>query len=281
MSEAQRRTRGSVSRPHSAAAPDRRSRRSQLDCGGHRRVRRRFRLHAAVRATRTARGREGAEQITDTIGGSFASILKVAYEKGASLLKFGGDALLLWFQGDDHAARACAAAVRMRRDTRRGRKDRAAGRQSHAADVAGRAHGTLPFLRGRHVAPRDAAHRPGVDPHGRDGARGRTPAKYSSARRRPPSCPRIAWANPGHRACCCCASLPATKNRFRTFRGPIRRPSLTAALPVARDPRPRAGRRRSVRASPRHHRLHPLRGDGRADRATAARRPPQRRCTSW
>ena len=44
------------------------------------------------------KGREGAEQITDTIGGSFASILKVAYENGASLLKFGGDALLLWFQ---------------------------------------------------------------------------------------------------------------------------------------------------------------------------------------
>ncbi len=60
-------------------------------------------------------GREGAEQITDTIGGSFASILKVAYEQGASLLKFGGDALLLWFQGDGHVARACAATVRMRR----------------------------------------------------------------------------------------------------------------------------------------------------------------------
>src|SRR4029450_9164555 len=59
-------------------------------------------------------GREGAEQITDPIGGSFASILKVAYEKGASLLKFGGDALLLWFEGDDHATRACAAAMRMR-----------------------------------------------------------------------------------------------------------------------------------------------------------------------
>ncbi len=60
------------------------------------------------------KGREGAEQITDTIGGSFASILKVAYENGASLLKFGGDALLLWFHGDGHAPRACAAAVRMR-----------------------------------------------------------------------------------------------------------------------------------------------------------------------
>ncbi len=60
------------------------------------------------------KGREGAEQITDTIGGSFASILKVAYENGASLLKFGGDALLLWFQNEGHVTRACAAAVRMR-----------------------------------------------------------------------------------------------------------------------------------------------------------------------
>jgi len=61
------------------------------------------------------KGREGAEHITDTIGGCFASILKVAYENGASLLKFGGDALLLWFHGDGHAARACAATVEMRR----------------------------------------------------------------------------------------------------------------------------------------------------------------------
>jgi class 3 adenylate cyclase/predicted ATPase len=60
------------------------------------------------------KGREGAEQITDAIGGSFEAILKVAYECGASLLKFGGDALLLWFQGDDHAARACVATVQMR-----------------------------------------------------------------------------------------------------------------------------------------------------------------------
>ena len=61
------------------------------------------------------KGREGAEHITDTIGGSFASILKVAYANGASLLKFGGDALLLWFHGEGHAARACVATVRMRR----------------------------------------------------------------------------------------------------------------------------------------------------------------------
>lgn len=61
------------------------------------------------------RGREGAEQITDIIGRSFESILAVAYDNGGSLLKFGGDSLLLWFGLSDHATRACRAAVLMRR----------------------------------------------------------------------------------------------------------------------------------------------------------------------
>ena len=60
-------------------------------------------------------GREGSEQITDVIGKSFESILAVAYDNGASLLKFGGDALLLWVQDAGHATRACRAAVLMRR----------------------------------------------------------------------------------------------------------------------------------------------------------------------
>jgi class 3 adenylate cyclase/tetratricopeptide (TPR) repeat protein len=60
------------------------------------------------------KGREGAEQITDAIGGSFESILSVAYENGASLLKFGGDALLLWFDAENHATRASRAAILMR-----------------------------------------------------------------------------------------------------------------------------------------------------------------------
>jgi len=64
------------------------------------------------------KGREGAEQITDAIGRSFESILFVAYENGGSLLKFGGDALLLWFEGDGHAVRACRATVFMRRTLR-------------------------------------------------------------------------------------------------------------------------------------------------------------------
>ncbi|MFO1316847.1 MAG: tetratricopeptide repeat protein [Burkholderiales bacterium] len=60
-------------------------------------------------------GREGSEQITDVIGRSFEAILAVAYDNGASLLKFGGDALLLWFENAGHPLRACRAAVLMRR----------------------------------------------------------------------------------------------------------------------------------------------------------------------
>ena len=60
------------------------------------------------------KGREGAEQITDAIEKVFGELLGVAYDRGGTLLKFGGDALLLWFDGDDHVVRACGAAGRIR-----------------------------------------------------------------------------------------------------------------------------------------------------------------------
>src|SRR3954471_8651918 len=45
---------------------------------------------------------------------TFARLLAVAYELGGGLVKLGGDALLLFFDGDGHPARACAAAWGMR-----------------------------------------------------------------------------------------------------------------------------------------------------------------------
>ena len=59
-------------------------------------------------------GREGAEQLADAIGNCFERLLDVAYDKGGGLLKFGGDALLLLFEGEAHLERACASAVAMR-----------------------------------------------------------------------------------------------------------------------------------------------------------------------
>ena len=53
-----------------------------------------------------SKGKEGAEHIVDTIDSCFSVLLSEAYENGGSLLKFGGDALLLWFEGEGHPLRA-------------------------------------------------------------------------------------------------------------------------------------------------------------------------------
>ena len=63
-------------------------------------------------------GKEGAEQVTDAIEACFTDLLSVAYANDGSLIKFGGDALLLLFEGDDHVANACRSAVWMRRALR-------------------------------------------------------------------------------------------------------------------------------------------------------------------
>ncbi len=61
-----------------------------------------------------SRGRIGAEELTDVLSRAFGSMLDLAYARGGALLKFGGDALLFLFTGDEHAIQACSAAVEMR-----------------------------------------------------------------------------------------------------------------------------------------------------------------------
>ena len=71
-----------------------------------------------------ARGRIGAEELTEVLRFVFSEMLAIAYARGGVLLKFGGDALLLMFTGDGHPVRACTAAVAMQsvlRDIRLGR----------------------------------------------------------------------------------------------------------------------------------------------------------------
>ena len=60
-------------------------------------------------------GKRGAEEVLVTMNRVFALLLDVGYASGGGLLKFGGDALLLFFNGPDHAGRACDAAYGMRR----------------------------------------------------------------------------------------------------------------------------------------------------------------------
>ena len=65
-----------------------------------------------------SKGRVGAEELTEAIESCFTALLALAYENGGSLIKFGGDALLLFFTGEDHGPRACRSAVWMRRALR-------------------------------------------------------------------------------------------------------------------------------------------------------------------
>src|SRR6516164_984523 len=67
------------------------------------------------------RGRIGAEELTEVLNHVFSRMLEVAYGKGGALLKFGGDALLLAFTGDDHATMAAESAVAMRAALREAR----------------------------------------------------------------------------------------------------------------------------------------------------------------
>jgi class 3 adenylate cyclase/tetratricopeptide (TPR) repeat protein len=74
-------------------------------------------------------GKVGAEEVTDVLGAVFAKLLAVAYGEDGSLLKFGGDALLLWFVGEGHAIRAATAAYGMRATLRSiGKLDTTAGK---------------------------------------------------------------------------------------------------------------------------------------------------------
>ena len=63
-------------------------------------------------------GKAGAEELTATIDTCFVTLLDLAVANGGRLLKFGGDALLVYFSGPAHQARACNAAIAMRRALR-------------------------------------------------------------------------------------------------------------------------------------------------------------------
>jgi class 3 adenylate cyclase/tetratricopeptide (TPR) repeat protein len=65
------------------------------------------------------RGRVGGEELVETLSRVFGAMLDRAEERDGMLLKFGGDALLFLFQGEDHAVRATSAALEMRRALRR------------------------------------------------------------------------------------------------------------------------------------------------------------------
>lgn len=66
-----------------------------------------------------AKGKIGAEEMSDLLNSAFATLLEVAYGYGASLVKWGGDAVLLLYEGPEHAVQACRGAFEMQRTMRR------------------------------------------------------------------------------------------------------------------------------------------------------------------
>src|SRR6516164_7865456 len=84
-------------------------------------------------------GKVGAEEVSQILNAAFVSLLDVAYEYGADLIKWGGDAVLLRFQGDGHAVTACAAVSEMRKTLRQASKVTGVA-VGHAADVCRRAY---------------------------------------------------------------------------------------------------------------------------------------------
>lgn len=95
------------------------------------------------------KGKVGAEEVTDVLNSTFSRLLAIAWEDGGGLLKFGGDALLLFFSGAEHVSRACNAAVGMRRTLREsGRLKTSAGVVSLRMSVGVHSGGFQFFLVG-------------------------------------------------------------------------------------------------------------------------------------
>lgn len=58
-------------------------------------------------------GHEGAEQLTDLLNRVFTKMIAACEQRGGDVIKFGGDALLVLFKGEEHARNAAIAMSRM------------------------------------------------------------------------------------------------------------------------------------------------------------------------
>ena len=102
-------------------------------------------------------GKLGAEEVTEAIETCFDGLLALAYAAGGSLLKFGGDALLILFTGDAPRGPRRDVGHRDARATpprRPARHQRGPGRAAH---VGRRALGNVRLLPRGRVAPRAAS----------------------------------------------------------------------------------------------------------------------------
>jgi len=66
-----------------------------------------------------ATGKVGAEHMSGLMDVLFEHLVSAAYDYGAGVIKYGGDAVLVLFEGDGHVRRACRSAVEMQAVIRR------------------------------------------------------------------------------------------------------------------------------------------------------------------
>ena len=167
-------------------------------------------------------GNVGAEHVTEVIGSRFSRLLADAYDYGATLLKFGGDALLLFFSGDAHAARGRRRGVRDAQHAAPDRGRRHRGRHGDAAHDRRRPQRAVRLLPRRRFAP--GAHRRGPDRE-RDGCDRRRGAHGSDRHR--------------------------SRDRERALAGERRRADRPGLRAARRDRRASARRGRARRRRPR------------------------------
>jgi class 3 adenylate cyclase/tetratricopeptide (TPR) repeat protein len=91
-------------------------------------------------------GAVGAEEMSDILSAVFTDLLAVAFNYGAWLVKWGGDAVLLLFEGEEHPAMACRAAVEMRRVLRRAGQVRATAGSASLRMSVGVHSGSVSFF---------------------------------------------------------------------------------------------------------------------------------------
>ena len=91
-------------------------------------------------------GKVGAEQMAELIDTLFEHLVSAAYDYGAGVIKYGGDAVLILFEGEDHVRRGCRAAAEMQAVIRREGRVRTSRGPIRLRMSVGVHSGTLDFL---------------------------------------------------------------------------------------------------------------------------------------
>ena len=108
-----------------------------------------------------SRGKQGAEELSTLICDCFEGMIDASVGRGGDILKFGGDALLVWFEGAGHAERAASAALAMQRVIRLERRT-TDGRRVHLSISIGLNSGAHHVLHVRGAVPDLMVTGPGV-----------------------------------------------------------------------------------------------------------------------